>query len=240
MYSVNNYFDRSFLIKSNSYKYKIYDKYGSRLLIFSIIAFIVSIYLSMRMSLELAVIILIPYVFGLIYSTPLVKNLVKKLNFTIIQKLYNTKIITGFGWILAVVVFPYYGYNISWGIYLSTGLFFFLFVFLRHLIIDFVAFQGDLILGRDTLQTWLGVKKVVLLSYLISIISSIFFIIVSVILNKPIFLILLSNILYYILLLVKIQKTDYLISLRYEFIIDLNYFILIVIYFIIKFLPVLL
>jgi len=240
MYSVNNYLDRSFLIKSNSYKYKIYDKYGFYLIVASIISFIASLCIAIMISLPLAVLILIPYVFGLIYSTPVVKKIVKNINSSLFKKVYNTKIVTGLGWLVAVIVIPYYEHGVSWGIYLSAGLFFFIFVFLRHLIIDFVAFQGDLILGRDTLQTWLGVKNVITLTYSATIVSSIVFIFISIINDKFVFLLLLLCIIYYMLLLKKIQKTDYLISLRYEFIIDLNYLVLAVLYFGIKFSPALL
>ena len=239
MYSVNNYLDKNFLIKSNSYKYKIYDKYGLHLLIASIISFIASFYMAMQLSVSLAFLILIPYIFGLVYSTPVIKRIIKNTNLDFLNKIYNTKIITGFGWIVAVIVIPYYGNKVPLEIYLSAGLFFFMFVFLRHLIIDFVAFQGDLILGRDTLPTWLGVKNTVTVSYITSLLSSVIFSVVSIISGKAVFLILLICILYYILLLKKIQKTDYLISLRYEFIIDMNYFILAVLYTLIRFLPVL-
>ncbi len=239
MYSVNNYLDRSFLIQSNSYKYKIYDKYGLHLLISSIISFIVSVYLAFTISIDLVILLLIPYIFGLFYSTPVVKKLVKNTDFDFFKKIYNTKIITGFGWLIAVIVIPYYDNGISWKVYLSAGMFFFIFVFLRHLIIDFVAFQGDLILGRDTMPTWFGVKRTIYSSYVITVLSSVVFTFVSILLHKSIFIILLICILYYILLLKKIQKTDYLISLRYEFIIDLNYFILVALYFTIKLSPML-
>jgi len=240
MYSVNNYLDRSFLIKSNSYKYKIYDKYGLHLLIASIISLIISLYLAFEISPYLMLVLMVPYIFGLMYSTPTVKKIVKGINLNIFKKIYNTKVITGLGWLVAVILIPYYGHKVPGEIYLSAGLFFFMFVFLRHLIIDFVAFQGDLILGRDTLPTWLGVKNVITMSYLTAAAGSVLFIIVSVVSDKTIFIILLACTLYYVLLLKKIQKTDYLISLRYEFIIDLNYFLLVVLYFTIKFLPVLL
>jgi len=235
MYSVNNYLDRSFLIKSNSYKYKIYDKFGLHLLISSILSFFVSLYLAMKISFSLALILLIPYIFGLIYSTPIVKTIVKNTDFNLLKKIYNTKIVTGLGWLVAVIAVPYYQNNIPWNIYISAGLYFFMFIFIRHLIIDFVAFQGDLILGRDTLPTWFGVKKVIIFSYVITTLCSLFFIVVSILSGKAIFLILLVCIVYYTLLLKKIQKTDYLISLRYEFIIDFNYLILIILFLIIKF-----
>jgi 4-hydroxy-3-methylbut-2-enyl diphosphate reductase len=240
MYSVNNFLDRSFLIQSNSYKYKIYDKYGSLLLVSSIIAFIASIYLAFNLSPTLALLILIPYLFGLIYSTPVIKKFVKNTDLNFFKKVYNTKIVTGLGWLVAVIVIPYYGNGVFWQIYISAGLFFFTFIFIRHLIIDFVAFQGDLILGRDTLPTWLGVKNVIVLSYGITLLNSLVFAIVSISSEKFIFLPLLICVIYYMLLLKKIQKTDYLISLRYEFIIDFNYLILAVLYFVIKFSPALL
>ncbi len=240
MYSVNNYLDRSFLIKSNSYKYKIYDKYGSYLLFTSIISLIGSLVLASSISPDLALLIIIPYIFGLIYSTPVVKKTVKKIKSDLLKKLYNTKIVTSLGWLVVVIFIPYYGNGVSWKVYLSAGLFFFMFVFIRHLIIDLAAFQGDLILGRDTLPTWLGVKNVINLSYAILFISSLIFIGISIISDKIIFISLLSCILYYALLLKKIQKTDYLISLRYEFIIDLNYILLTIIYFIITLSQVLL
>jgi len=238
MYSVNNYLERSFLIQSNSYKYKIYDKYGLHLLISSIISFILSLILAMKISTTLALIILIPYIFGIFYSTPIAKNIVKNINQSLFKKIYNTKIVTGFGWLVPVIIIPYHGKGIPWEIYLSSSLFFFMFIFTRHLIIDFVAFQGDLILGRDTLPTWLGVKKVIILTYVAAFISSSIFTIISIIFSNTIFLILLLCILYYVLLLKKIQKTDYLISLRFEFIIDFNYLILTVLFLFIRILQV--
>ncbi|PKL18350.1 MAG: 4-hydroxy-3-methylbut-2-enyl diphosphate reductase [Spirochaetae bacterium HGW-Spirochaetae-5] len=235
MYSVNNYLDRGFLIKSNSYKYQIYEKYGSYLLMTSIILFFVSIYLAMKIFPSLAILILVPYLFGLVYSTSVIKKIIKKTNSGFLKKLYNTKIITGLGWLVVVIIIPYFRNGVPWEIYLSSSLFFFVFVFTRHLIIDFAAFQGDLILGRDTLPTWLGVRNVINMTYLIIIISSMVFAGISIAAGKSVFIILLLCTLYYTLLLKKIQKTDYLISLRYEFIIDLNYILLAVFFYVIIF-----
>jgi hypothetical protein len=41
MYTVNNYLDREFLIKSNSYKYKVYEKYGKSLYSLQLLAFFI-------------------------------------------------------------------------------------------------------------------------------------------------------------------------------------------------------
>jgi 1,4-dihydroxy-2-naphthoate octaprenyltransferase len=144
--------------------------------------------------------------------------------------------VTGFGWIVAVVVIPYFGKNISWDIYLSAATYFFLCIFSRHLIIDLVAFQGDLILGRDTLPTWVGIKNAAVLTYIIIAIGSLYCAIVSITTGKSIFLLLLLSIIYNSLLLNKIGQTDYPVSLRYEMIIEFNYIILILLFFVIKFL----
>jgi len=237
MYSINNFLDRKFLIKSNSYKYNIYDQYGAQFIIVSIAAFSLSIYLSMQVSHTLTLLLLIPYMFGLVYSTQLTKNIVKNISLGLFKKIYNTKIVTGFGWVAAVVVIPYFEKNVPWDIYLSAAIYFFLFTFTRQLIIDFAAFQGDLILGRDTLPTWLGVKNVAVLAYIIIATGSLFFAVVTITTGKTIFLLLLLCTIYYVLLLNKIRKTDYLVSLRYEFIIDFNYIILVILFFMIKFLP---
>jgi 4-hydroxy-3-methylbut-2-enyl diphosphate reductase len=235
MYSFNNYLDRSFLIQSNSYKYKIYDKYGLYLLITAIISLFLSLYLAMQISTTLALLLLVPYIFGLTYSTPIVKTLAIRTGSALLKKIYNTKIVTEIGWLVAVIIIPYFGNNVSLSIYLSAGAFFYSLIFIRHIIIDFVALQGDLILGRDTLPTWLGVKNSVFLAYIITVICSVVFITVSVLSGKFLFIILLLCHVYYLLLLKKIQKTDYLISLKYEFIIDANYLLLVILFSAVRF-----
>lgn len=226
MYTVNNYFDREFLIKSNSYKYKIYEKSGLFMLIAAIIAFFISIYLSFTISPVLMFVFLIPYILGIFYSTPYFKLFIKSLKSEIIKKIYNTKIVTGFGWLVVLILLPYYDKGIDIITYISMGSLFFTFVFLRQFIIDLVAFQGDLILGRDTLATSLGVKFAVNTAYTLSIIGILVFTVITLISEKFSYLPLLICLIYYLVLIKKIGKTDYLISLRYEFLIDGNYILL--------------
>lgn len=223
MYTVNNYMDREFLIKSNSYKYKIYEKYGIQMLIAAIAAFFVSVYLCYTISLTMMSLFLIPYLLGIFYSTPYFKFFVKALGIDFIKRIYNTKVVTGFGWLVVLILLPYFDKNISLKIFLSMGSFFFTFVFLRQFVIDLVAFQGDLILGRDTLATSLGIRNALFLVYAISFIGLICYTALTIITGKLIFLIFVLNIIYYLVLLKKVEKIDYLISLRYEFLIDGNY-----------------
>ncbi len=230
MYSVNNYLDKNFLVKSNSYKYKIYEVYGRHLLIISIISFCVSLYISYTIDPILVYVIGFPYLLGIIYSTSFFKRLIRIPGSVIIEKVYNTKIVTAFGWLVPVILIPYLKSNTQPAKILSLGLFYFSFVFLRQILIDLVAFQGDLILGRETLPTWLGIKKSSSAAYILAGLSGIVLASSIVYYKTFSYFILLFPILYYIILLKKIGKTDYLISLRYEFIIDANFIFFIIMY----------
>ncbi|MFA5517900.1 MAG: 4-hydroxy-3-methylbut-2-enyl diphosphate reductase [Spirochaetota bacterium] len=232
MYSVNNYFDRHFLIKSNSYKYGVYKKFGLLLLSLSIPAFFISLYLACTLSPLLMYTILFPYFFGLIYSAPFSKSIIKKINWKVFKKIYSSKVITSFGWLVGVIYVPYFMQDVAVLKYAALALFFCLFIFLRNTIIDLVAFQGDLILGRDTLATWLGIKKTSVFVTAATVFTAVFFTMVVVYFGQIGFLALLLAIGYYLLIFYKIIKTDYFISLKYEFIIEANYLILLILYFI--------
>jgi len=226
MYTVNNYLDREFLIKSNSYKYKIYEKSGFYMLIAAIAAFTVSIYLCYRISPSLMYLFLIPYLLGIFYSTPYFKFFIRVFRSELIKKIYNTKVVTGFGWLVVLILLPYFNKEVSLSVYLALGSLYFTFVFLRQFVIDLVAFQGDLILGRDTLATSLGVKYALIIAYSISFLGIVTFSALTIYTGRYFFMPMVLSIIYYIVLLKKIEKIDYLISLRYEFLIDANYLLL--------------
>lgn len=226
MYSVNNYFDRHFLVQSNSYKYGIYERFGSILLSVSIAAFFISLYLSYKISPLLMYLILVPYFFGILYSTPFVKYAVKRSGIELINRLYNTKIVTGFGWLVIVPFVPYFGRGVDPAIYTAVLLLFYSLIFLRNTVVDLVAFQGDLILGRNTLPTWLGTGKTLILAFGVTFISAAVFSVISIYYDNFKFLILLLCHGYFLALMYKIINTDYFISLKYEFIIEANYILL--------------
>jgi len=231
MYSVNNYLDKNFLVKTNSYKYKIYKQYGRILLFVSIIFFIMSLIISYTIDPILLLLIGVPYFLGIIYSTPFCRNIIQKFSPAMIKKVYNTKIVTAFGWLVLLILIPYFDRDVPGFKILSISMFYFSFVFLRQILIDLVAFQGDLILGRETLPTWIGIKNASAAAYILSGISGGLFAASIIYYGMFNYFILLIPLICYIVLLKKIGKTDYLISLRYEFIIDAN-----LIFFIITFL----
>jgi 1,4-dihydroxy-2-naphthoate octaprenyltransferase len=94
---------------------------------------------------------------------------------------------------------------------------------MRQFIIDLVAFQGDLILGRDTLPTSLGIKRAIKMTLAIAIAGALIFSAITIYHGNWLYLLLNSSVLYYYFLLRKIKETAYLVSIRYEILIDLNF-----------------
>ena len=230
MYSVNNYLDKNFLVKNNSYKYKIYKLYGKYLLLISIIFCIFSLFISFTINPVFVFVLCVPYLLGIIYSTSFFKSLIRALGSVTIEKIYNTKIITAFGWLVPVIMLPYLQCDTTAFKIISLSLFYFSFVFLRQILFDLVAFQGDLILGRETLPTWLGIRKSSIAAYILAGLSIIVLAVSIVYHGIYSYFIILIPMLVYIILLKRIGKTDYLISLRYEFIIDSNFIFFVILF----------
>jgi 4-hydroxybenzoate polyprenyltransferase len=226
MYSINNYFDKEFLKISNSYKHRVYKKYGLFLLGISILFIIISIYISFYISRNVTIVLLLSYLLGISYSTNIIKNIIKKINFNSITKIYHSKILAILGWIIIINILPlvYYGKGISTSI--PFIIFVLTIIFQRHFLTDLIAYQGDFIFGRKTIPIIFGDKRNLIL-YILSISSIIIFGISTIFLKNYIDLFLIINILYYIILLYNINKHRYLISLKYEIIVDLNFLIII-------------
>ncbi len=227
MYSINNFFDREFLKASNSYKYKIYDKFGFILTSISLIAMGVSLYLGFSINIISGLFLMSAFLFGFVYSTKALKNLFSRFKTTLFKKFYYSKLITSFGWVFVICIFISIANEFSIIGLTAFSLYLFGFIFLRHALIDMIAYQGDLILGRDTLPIWVGVQRFLTISMILGASVVLIFSIVSVYLKNYALLPLNISIIYYMLILNKIKKADYLITLKYELIVDFNFFILI-------------
>jgi (E)-4-hydroxy-3-methyl-but-2-enyl pyrophosphate reductase len=234
MYSTNNFFERNFLKLSNPYKYRIYERFGVPLLVASIISMAASVALSLRYGPVATGIITGSYLMGFIYSTAPVKLLVKKLRAGIIRKLYNSKLVTCFGWIIVTVLLPLLcrGGGAADAAALSSLVFGL--VFLRTTLLDLIAYQGDLILGRETLPIWIGTSNTRVIATAIGAAGGLAFTAVTLALNAPIFLLLAVNICYFISLMAIINRLNYLIALKYELLVDVNFIVLILFYFILR------
>ncbi len=227
MYSINNYFDRDFLKACNSYKYFIYERYGIPLLILSLFFMFISISISLNIDLSASLVLIFTYVFGFAYSTRAVKNIVRAIRIPFLRKIYNSKIITSFGWLIITAILPVINLNFKTLDFVSISIFVLVLTFVRHMLIDMIAFQGDLIFGRETLPILIGIKNINLLSISLSIIPILLLTVNSFITQNFFPLVFSVNIFYYIFLLSKIRKVNYLISLKYEILVDFNYILII-------------
>jgi hypothetical protein len=228
MHSINNYFDRDFLKACNSYKYLIYDRFGLELLFISIIFMSASVVLAVDLNPESIYILLSSYLFGFAYSTAPVKSFVKKLPFQTLRRLYSTKIITSFGWLLVVVLLPLINHTVDYLFLISFIALILGYVFIRHMLIDLIALQGDLIFGRETLPILAGIRNIRTIIYTFSGISSLFLIISSFYSSDYFLLLYVINFVYFVLLFNKINRITYLISLKYELLVDFNYMLMII------------
>jgi len=234
MYSVNNFFDIDFLKASNSYKYYIYEKFGKLLMALSIVSMVVSIFISLKYDYRVIGLLLFSYLFGFMYFTPPVKYMVRRINSTFIQKAYNSKTVTGFGWPIITVIIPLLGQDVQIFNVLTLSLFIFTLISFRHILIDLIAYQGDLILGRDTLPIWVGISVTAKITFAFSIFTIGAFCLNSIVNHQYVYMIVIFNIIYYLLLQKNIKKVNYLVTLKNEFLVDANFIIMILFYSIIS------
>jgi len=233
MYSINNYFDRKNLKSSNLYKYNIYNKFGHLLLFLSFLAIGSSLFLIRTYGITEILILILSYSLGIIYSTSFFRSFMKIFKINIISKIYTSRIATSLGWSLIISIIPFLIFQKFNFLFLAITFFIFTMIFLRQILLDQIAFQGDLILGRESLPVMLGFKKTFCLSSILIALSSIFILLSSFYAHIFYINIFLVNNIYTIYLLKKISKMDYLIYLKYEILVDLNFITPIIVFFLI-------
>ena len=226
---------RSSFRLSNPYKYRIYRRFGVPLLIASIMSMVASIVISMRYGPVATGVIAGSYLMGFIYSTMPVKLIIRKLNIGIVRKLYNSRIVTCFGWIIVTVLLPLLGPAPD--SVRCTALFFLVFglIFLRTVLLDLIAYQGDLILGRETLPIWVGTANTRIISTVTGVLGILVFTVITILAASPFFLLPVLNIVYLMLLMSIINRLNYLIALKYELLVDVNFIIIILFYLLMRF-----
>jgi 4-hydroxybenzoate polyprenyltransferase len=188
----------------------------------------VSSILTVEQNFESIIILLLSYIFGFAYSTSPIKSFVKKLPFQFLRRVYNTKIITSFGWLLVVVFLPLINQSADYLSFVSLTSLILGYVFIRHILIDLIALQGDLIFGRETLPIIAGIRNVRTIIYFFSGLSIILLFLNAVYGSDYFILLYIFNFLYFIKLFNKINRINYLISLKYELLVDFNYLLMII------------
>ncbi len=225
MISVNNYFDREFLKASHSYKYEIYEKYGIFLFVLSLISMGVSIFLSAEYGWLPIAVLLVSYGIGLIYSTKILRTLFSMINLPAVKNVYHSKTATDLGWLVPIVLLPWLHFQEHALLFTTIGAFFFVLISLRHALLDMIALQGDLILGRVTLPIWMGIKPAGWVAVSFAAIVALFYSAITLF-TDPVFLLLNVSIIYYIFQVIYTMRMKYLISLKHELLVDLNYVVL--------------
>ncbi|MCP4138034.1 MAG: 4-hydroxy-3-methylbut-2-enyl diphosphate reductase [bacterium] len=237
MYSINNFFERDLLKISNPYKYTIYEKFRVPLLVISLLSLAVSLLLSIITAENSTVpypwlnteILFFSYLFGFIYSTAPVKKLVSTSNIDIIKKLYNSKIVTAFGWLI-IMILPLLYHSVAPLVVALISIFILTYILIRHILNDIIAFQGDLILGRATLATWIGINKIYVVSFVIALMAIGAFGAGFYFVRNSTLILFMINILFFAGILNHIRKRKYLIALKYELLVDVNYLFMILFY----------
>ncbi|MDR3237163.1 MAG: 4-hydroxy-3-methylbut-2-enyl diphosphate reductase [Spirochaetia bacterium] len=225
MYSTNNYFDRDFLKASNSYKYKIYRKYGNQLMVLSLVFLLASFYLIRDYSPLLIALLALSSIFGLVYFTHPVKKIIDALKVPFIKKIYGSKIVTSIGWLTVVVIVPGIHFHPDKSLLFFTASLILCLITQRHLIMGIVAYQGDFIFGRMNLSIWLGSGMTKILNRVFVILT--FLACAWAVYQTGYFTlsILLVPLIYYSILLKITSRIEYPVSLRYEILTDINFII---------------
>lgn len=230
MYAVNNYFLKDTLKITNPFKYKLHKNNHFIILTSTIAAILFSVMITLNIKNYLSLLVYYSILLtGMVYSSSYFKFLINKYTSSLIKTIYSIKSIPAdIGWIIVTLFIPVcYAFQDSKLSEIHTGIVLSLIIFLsylivsRNLLLDFIGFNGDLIIGNVTVPIILGINKARYLFYILSCMAMISLFYLSIFYNiKFIFFIINIMINYYLVL--KILNLKYFISLKYEMLTDMN------------------
>lgn len=236
MYAINNYFLKDTLKISNPFKFKLHKNNHFIILTSTIAAILISIIITFTIQNNFYLFVYYVILFtGMIYSSSCFKFLINKYSPSFIKTIYSIKSIpANIGWIIitlflpAVYAFQFNNSNkIHIDIIFSSIVFLSYMIISRNLLLDFIGFNGDLIIGNITLPIIVGLNTAKYLFYSLSFIAMVSLLYLSIFHNMM-FIVFTVNILFNYLLVLKIINLKYFISLKYEMLTDLNFIIFIV------------
>ncbi|HPA72677.1 MAG TPA: 4-hydroxy-3-methylbut-2-enyl diphosphate reductase [Spirochaetota bacterium] len=223
MYTFNNFFTIPFLKESNPYKFSLYHRHRHALLAAASILTAVSAALVAGYPVPIAAVFYVSVFLGVIYSTPLFKRLVRSVDIGAVTRIYNSKTVaTTFGWVILTSVLPLLSAGAGPASMAAMTLLVFGFVFLRNILLDLIALQGDLILGRETLPILAGTRVTKWLATGIALASLAVFVPLTLCCHEAPYLLMALPHACYLGLLFYLVRLDYLAALKYEFLVDLN------------------
>ncbi len=225
MYSINNFFRPYEMQISKPFKYNLYSRYKYLLVFLTFIAFIYYLFFSLRSDYPAYGLYSIVFVCGFIYALPFVTKIVSNTRNKFLKTIFGVKsIITSSGWsftalIIPFTVFPYDRFHFT-----ALLIIIFSIIFVRNILIDLIDYQGDMLLGIETVITIFGLKttKFIIISLCILYTASVLYLFLLVNKTSMLFII---NMLYYYFLYKKIKQNYYFYRFKFEMLIDLNLFL---------------
>ncbi len=224
MYSINNFLRPYELQLSKPFKYNLYTRYKYLLISLTIISLIFYLYYSIQSGYPASVLYLTAFVIGFIYAIPsLTKIAVNNALKFFIKMLSGVKSIAiSLGWTFVALIIPFIMNQYNYIQFISIFIIIFSIIVIRNILFyDLLDYQGDLLLGIETVTTIFGVKttRVLLISLNIFYIASILYYSYNINFLSILYII---NMIYYFFLYKKIKVNYYFFRLKYEFLIDLN------------------
>jgi len=166
---------------------------------------------------------LMVFVCGFIYAIPPVAKVFYDTRIKPLRILFGVKsVITSLSWAFTALIIPFSVYQYGYLQFASIFMIIFSIIFVRNILIDLTDYQGDLLLGIETVITIFGLKitKIIIISLSIFYVVSVFYCIVFTNWLAVLYLI---NMMYYYYLYKNIRKNYYFYRFKYELLIDLNF-----------------
>jgi hypothetical protein len=231
MYSFNNCLTAPQLRESNPYKYQLYHLHRLPFLITASLGTLIALLLVIPFGPAAWGMYSASSALGIVYSMNFFQAMIKKPGIALLSKAYNSKtLVTSFGWVIVCALVPLSAMRAPLYAYPAMLCFIFGFVFLRNIMLDIIGLQGDLILGRETLPILLGLKPAVKIAAAAGFFCFAVFCIITAMRGNTAFLIPAAAYPYYLILVHRICKMEYLAALKYEFLTDVNFVFFIALY----------
>jgi (E)-4-hydroxy-3-methyl-but-2-enyl pyrophosphate reductase len=224
MYVINNRMDMKYLMSINPMKYSVQDRHHKLFTVLSALSLTASLTLSLALPVPVFLLYAASCAMGILYSTPIAKRTIHTLLPLPAARLYNQKnLAVSFGWVIAVTCIPLMSINASPFSCLKASVFVFTVIFIRSMLYDKIAFQSDVIFGRESLLTILGSTATDYLVYSIATIGAVGFGLMAMLSGSPAQLVFLLNILYPAALYAFAGSKNYIITRIFEYLIDGNF-----------------
>lgn len=221
MYTINNYLEKNSLKISNPNKYSIYERHGHLLLLTALAATAAMFAIEADRGIIPNAILLLSFAVGGIYSSGPVKRIIQWMNLRFIRNIYNSRFFTCIGWLIVTIALPLIDAPAEIPAALPLSTYALALLLMRHVLIDKIAFQGDLILGRETMAILIGRNAQTALFILLAA-ASLTAVLAAASLVGFWYWIFGINIVYYLVLFFMLAKKDFVASLKYELIVEIN------------------